>query len=70
MITLKQCTDIEQAIKELEEIIKKTQYHKKELKLNDEVLLSNLKHDLDTFVHYESSKGRDTETKTNNSDKK
>jgi len=58
MKTIKECDTIEEAIVLLENIISKFKNHKSELKLNDNILISNLFHDLDTLLYYKKSDSR------------
>jgi len=58
MKTIKECDTIEEAIVLLENIISKFKNHKSELKLNDNILISNLFNDLDTLLYYKKSDSR------------
>ena len=58
MKTLKEYETLDEAIKEIEKIILKAKKHKEELKLSDEMLISNVAHELDTLLHYKVSDGR------------
>ena len=58
MQTLKNCSNLEEAIILINEILDKVKILKKEIKLNDKILISNLHHDLDMILHYQASEGR------------
>ena len=58
MKTLKEYKVLSEAIEQVNKALKKAVDNKNNLKISDEILISNLAHDLDSLMNYKKSDGR------------